>query len=148
MRDWDAQYIKEVRRAAIELSTCLRRQVAAILVIDKRPRSRGYNGSAKGTPHCLEFGCVRDRDNIPSGQQLEHCRGGHAEIGALSGIPMWETQGATLYCTTMPCSICATMIVNVGIRRVVYCDGYGHGLGRDILSSGGVEIVHWQGEEE
>lgn len=143
--NWDARFIEEAYRAR-EWSTCIRRQVGARLVKRKRVIGTGYNGAVRGARHCSEVGCIRERDGIASGKRLEHCRGAHAEAMALLGVPLWETQGSTLYTTTMPCPFCATLIVNVGVVKLFYCEGY-HGLGRDILTSGGVEIVHWKGEE-
>jgi len=144
--DWDARWIKKAYDIS-KWSTCLRRKVGAVLVKDKEPIRISYNGAVKNAPHCSETGCVRERDGIPSGQRLEHCVGAHAEGMAVIKVAAHIVKGATLYTTTMPCPYCATLIVNSGVCRLVYCEDY-RGLGRDILESGGVEIVHLAREEK
>jgi dCMP deaminase len=105
----------------------MRRQVGALLVKDKRILCTGYNGAPSGLQHCPQIGvCLRAHLKIPSGERHELCRGLHAEQNALIqaaklGIAV---DGATLYCTTFPCSICAKMIINAGVVRIVYIEGY------------------------
>ena len=107
-------------------STCLRRQIGAVLVKDKRILSTGYNGAPKGTDHCLTIGCIRNKENIPSGTRHELCRAVHAEQNAIiqcaiHGVPI---AGSTLYCTNQPCTLCAKMLINAHIRRVVFEKSY------------------------
>jgi len=107
-------------------STCLRRQVGAILVKDKRILATGYNGAPAGLRHCQEVGCLRENSSIPSGMRHELCRGLHGEQNviiqaAYHGISI---NGATLYCTNKPCVICSKMIINAGIKKIYYDAGY------------------------
>ena len=120
---------------ASERSTCIRRHVGAVAVKDNHILATGYNGAPKGQIHCYENGCLREEMNVPSGERHELCRAVHAEQNlicqaALHGISL---AGATLYCTNQPCSICAKLIVNAGIKQVIYKDGYPDEMTKDIL---------------
>lgn len=117
---WD-QYFLKIAMLVAERSTCLRHNVGAIVVKKKRIMTTGYNGAAAGVRDCLELGCLRNKLKIPSGTMHEICRAIHAEQNAIIqaarlGI---NIEDATLYCTHSPCIICAKMIVNAGIKRVV-----------------------------
>ena len=120
-------------------STCLRRQIWAVIVTGDVIVSTGYNGNPRGMPHCDEIGCIRDELEIPSGERMEICTGVHAEMNALvfSGP---ASRGGTLYCTIVPCNTCAKMIVNAGIQRVVYSEGYPDVLGVQTLRFSGVKV--------
>jgi dCMP deaminase len=122
---WD-DYFLSLANMVASRSTCLRRKVGAVLVKDKRILATGYNGAPSGLRHCLEIGCMRDKMGIPSGERHELCRGLHAEQNALIQAAKlgFSVDGATLYCTTFPCSICAKMLINAGIIRIVYLEGY------------------------
>lgn len=111
-----------------ERSTCLRRRVGSVIVRDKIVLSTGYNGVPKDLPHCNT--CLRQELNIPSGQRHELCRASHAEGNAIAQAAMngVNINGATIYCTTQPCLYCAKLIVNSGIKRLVYCEDYANGL--------------------
>jgi dCMP deaminase len=124
-------------------STCTRRRVGAILVKNKRILATGYNGAPSGVPHCLDVGCLREQMGIPSGERHELCRGLHAEQNAIlqaahHGVSI---EGADLYCTNLPCIICSKMIINAGIQRVYYLDGYADALSREMLAIAGVDLV-------
>jgi len=124
-------------------STCLRRKVGAVLVKEKRILCSGYNGAPANVPHCRETGCLREKLNVPSGEKHELCRGVHAEQNAIiqaafHGIPV---NGAVLYCTNQPCSICAKMIINAGILAVYYRDGYEDALTLDMFDKAKVSLV-------
>jgi len=103
-------------------STCIRKKVGAVIVKDKRILSTGYNGAPRNLKHCLDIGCIREKNNIPSGTRHELCRGVHAEQNAIiqAAIHGSVIDGATLYCTHMPCILCAKMIINANIKRVVF----------------------------
>ena len=120
-------------------STCLRRQIGAVIVTGDVIVSTGYNGNPRGMPHCDLIGCIRDELNIPSGERMEICTGVHAEMNALvfSGP---GARGGTLYCTIVPCNTCAKMIVNAGIKRVVYSEGYPDVMGFETLKQCGVQV--------
>lgn len=131
---WE-EYFMDITRLVAKRATCLRRQVGAVLVMDKRLLATGYNGAPSGLAHCLEVGCLREKNNIPSGERHELCRGLHAEQNAIiqaayHGI---RIQGATLYCTNLPCVICTKMIINAGIKEIIYASGYGDDLSRQLL---------------
>ncbi|MFC1614194.1 cytidine/deoxycytidylate deaminase family protein [Gemmatimonadota bacterium] len=117
---WDDYFLKMALLAA-ERSTCRRHHVGAVIVRDKRVLATGYNGAAKGVVDCLELGCLRDERNIPSGTQQEICRAIHAEQNAIiqASLHGVSTLNSTMYCTHSPCFICAKMIVNAGIKRMV-----------------------------
>jgi dCMP deaminase len=131
---WDA-YFMEITRLVAQRSTCIRRRVGAVLVKDKRILATGYNGAPSGLPHCLDVGCLREKNDIPSGQRHELCRGLHAEQNVIiqaarHGIPI---QGATLYCTTRPCVICAKMVINANIAAIYFEEGYADELSDQML---------------
>ena len=131
---WE-EYFMEITRLVAKRATCLRRQVGAVLVMDKRLLATGYNGAPSGLAHCLEVGCLREKNNIPSGERHELCRGIHAEQNAIiqAAFHGVRIQGATLYCTNLPCVICTKMLINAGIKEIIYESGYADDLTREIL---------------
>lgn len=139
---WD-EYFMQITDVVAKRSTCLRRQVGAIIVKDKQIISTGYNGAPRGLAHCLDIGCLRDRLGIPSGQRHEICRGLHAEQNAIvqAAYHGVSIEGGTVYCTHQPCFICAKMIINAGLVRVVYSNGYPDELASSILREANVELV-------
>ncbi len=130
----------------VSRSTCRRRQVGAIIVKDKKILATGYNGAPSGLPHCLEVGCLRDELGIPSGERHELCRGLHAEQNAIiqAAYHGVSINGSTLYCTNLPCIICTKMLINAGIMRVVYEDGYADPLARQMWEESKVVIEQFQ----
>ena len=141
---WD-QYFIDITRLVATRSTCLRRQVGALLVKDRCILATGYNGTPAGITHCEDVGCLRERMNVPSGERHELCRGLHDEQNAIiqaarHGV---NIDGSTLYCTTMPCIICSKMLINAGIRRFVYEDGYSDGLAREMVAEAGIDICQF-----
>ena len=137
---WD-EYFMDITRVVASRSTCLRRGVGAVIVKDKRLLTSGYNGAPQGLAHCLEIGCLRERMKIASGERHELCRGLHAEQNAIVQAALHGVQiaGATLYCTHQPCAACAKMIINAGIRRIVFEHPYPDELARDLLTEAGVD---------
>lgn len=138
---WD-EYFSRITREVASRSTCLRRQVGAILVLDKRVLASGYNGAPRGVRHCSEAGCMRAAHNVPSGTRHEWCRGLHAEMNVLiqaanHGI---RVQDATLYSTIFPCSLCAKMLINGGIVRVVAQGDYADPLAKEMFAEAGVKV--------
>lgn len=109
-------------------ATCLRSDVGAVIVRDKHILSTGYNGAPSGMQHCLDIGCIRDLEEIPSGTWKEKCRAVHAEQNAIiqAAIHGISITGATIYCTHQPCMLCAKIIINSNIKRVVYSIPYRH----------------------
>lgn len=120
------EYFMEMAVLISKRSTCLRRRVGAVIVKDKRVLSTGYNGSPKGTRHCEELGCIREQMKIPSGTRHELCRGVHAEQNAIIQAAYFgvSVKDSTIYTTTFPCSMCAKILINAGVKEVVYAEGY------------------------
>lgn len=142
---WD-QYFMDITRLVATRSTCLRRQVGALLVKDRNILATGYNGVPSGISHCDVAGCLRERLNVPSGERHELCRGLHAEQNAIiqaarHGI---NINGSTLYCTTMPCIICTKMLINAGITTIVYEEGYADELAREMIAEASINVVRFE----
>ncbi len=138
---WD-YYFMEIVKLVATRSTCLRRQVGAAFVKNKNILATGYNGAPSGVPHCSEVGCLREQLQIPSGERHEICRGLHAEQNGIiqaakHGINL---SGSTVYTTDSPCIICAKMLINVGVVRIVSWRGYPDSLAQEMLSSAGLGV--------
>jgi len=138
---WE-EYFMDITHLVAKRSTCLRRQVGAVLVKDKKILATGYNGAPSKLEHCLVIGCLREKLGIPSGERHELCRGLHAEQNAIiqaayHGVGI---RGATLYCTNHPCIICSKMIINAGIQRIVYEEGYADALAKQMLKESGTKV--------
>lgn len=138
---WD-EYFIEIARLVASRSTCLRRQVGAVMVKGKNILATGYNGTPSGIRHCSEVGCLRQQMNVPSGERHELCRGLHAEQNAIiqaakHGV---NIDGATLYCTHSPCIICSKMLINSGVKRIVCYDGYPDQLAKAMLDEAGLIV--------
>ena len=138
---WD-KYFLEIATIVSKRSTCLRRQVGAIIVKDKRILATGYNGAPTGIEHCETAGCLREKLKIPSGQRHELCRGLHAEQNALIQAARYgiNVAGGTLYCTNHPCIICTKMLINAGIKDIVILSGYPDQMSRDFLKQAGIKV--------
>ena len=117
---WD-EYFLRIAHLVATRSTCLRRRVGAVVVKEKQVLATGYNGAPSGIEHCDKVGCLRQKLGVPSGERHELCRALHAEQNAFLQAAKHGTSlhGSMLYITTQPCSICAKMIVNVGIKKVI-----------------------------
>ena len=139
--NWDTYFLDIVELVA-RRSTCRRRAVGAGLVRDRRILATGYNGAPSKLEHCLDIGCLREQLKVPSGERHELCRGLHAEQNviiqaALHGV---ITKGSTLYCTNHACVICAKMIINAGIIRIVIRNGYSDSLAAEMLKEAGISV--------
>jgi len=136
------EYFLEIASVVGTRSTCLRNHVGAVIVRDKRIISTGYNGAPRGLAHCLDIGCIRNQENIPSGTMTERCRGVHAEQNAIiqAALHGVSTDGATLYCTHQPCILCAKMIINANIKRVVYLTPYPNPESLEFFGEAGVKV--------
>jgi len=139
---WD-EYFMEITRLVARRSTCLRRQVGAALVKEKNILATGYNGVPAGITHCDRTGCLREQLKVPSGERHELCRGLHAEQNAIIQAAKHGVNiaGATLYCTNSPCIICSKMLINAGIQRIVYEEGYADRLANEMLMEAGIDLV-------
>ncbi len=140
------EYFMEMAQLVSTRSTCMRRRVGAVIVKEKRVLSTGYNGSPKGTRHCEELGCIRVKLNVPSGTRHELCRGVHAEQNAVTQAAYFgiSVDGATIYTTTYPCSMCAKILINAGIKEIVYSEGYADDLSKDLLEEVGMIIREYK----
>jgi len=138
---WD-EYFMSIAYQVAKRSTCIRRKVGALLVRDRRILTTGYNGPPSGLPHCIDVGCLRDKLGVPAGQRHELCRGLHAEQNALiqAAIHGVSVKGATLYCTHYPCSLCAKMLINAGVVKVVVAEEYPDDLARQFFAEAGIEV--------
>lgn len=138
---WDA-YFMDITFLVAKRSTCLRRAVGSLVVKDKRILSTGYNGAPTGIRHCNETGCLRKTLNVASGEKHELCRGIHAEQNAIiqAAYHGVSIKGATLFCTNLPCSICAKMIINAGIIKICYHSGYADAISKEMLNEASVDI--------
>jgi len=139
---WET-YFMDIAMLVAKRSTCTRRSVGAVIVKDKRILSTGYNGAPSGVRHCIDTGCLREKLNIASGERHELCRGIHAEQNAIiqaayHGVSIKE---AVLFCTNLPCSICAKMIINAGIITIYYQDGYADQMSDDMMKEAGVDVL-------
>jgi len=145
---WDT-YFMDITCLVAKRSTCLRRAVGAVLVKDRRLLATGYNGAPSQVRHCAETGCLRQQLNVPSGERHELCRGIHAEQNAIiqAAYHGVSIKGASLFCTNLPCAICAKMIINAGIVRIVYESGYADALSSEMLAEAEVELVKWSSSQ-
>ena len=136
---WD-EYFMSIAYLVSYRSTCLRRKVGAVLVKEKRILATGYNGAPSGLPHCETTGCLREKLKVPSGERHELCRGLHAEQNVILQCAYYgiSTKDSILYLTDTPCGICAKMIVNAKIRKVVHHGFYPDKLALEILQQGKV----------
>lgn len=147
MNKWDIRFM-EMAKLVAGWSSCYKpdRRVGAVVVRDKRILTTGYNGAPSGVSSCVERGeCLRVKQCIPSGTRQEVCYAVHAEQNAIVQAAKLglSLEGATLYCTHQPCSICSRLIINSGIKRVVYDLGYPDAFSLELFEKAGVEIVRF-----
>lgn len=137
------EYFMEIAGVVAKRTTCLRNRVGAVIVRDKRILATGYNGAPRNLAHCLDLGCIRQQQNIESGTRHELCRAVHAEQNAIiqSALHGVSVEGATLYCTHQPCILCAKMIINSRITRVVFANPYPDDEAIRFFKSAGVEVA-------
>ena len=139
---WD-EYFMDITRLVARRSTCMRRQVGAVMVKDKNILATGYNGTPSGITHCDVTGCLREQLQVPSGERHELCRGLHAEQNAIgyaarNGI---KTDECIFYCTMSPCISCAKLCVASGIKAFFYLKPYRLTEGLDFLLTSGVKTM-------
>jgi len=139
---WD-EYFLNIAKLVATRSTCMRRKVGAVVVKNKQILTTGYNGAPTGIVHCDEAGCLRQELGVPSGQRHELCRALHAEQNAFlqaarHGVNLTDS---TLYITTQPCSICAKMLINAGVKKIVMEGEYPDEFALEFIREAGIEIV-------
>jgi dCMP deaminase len=133
----------EIARVVATRSSCMRRQVGALLVKNRQILATGYNGVPRGLRHCSDRGCLREQLGIPSGERHELCRGLHAEQNAIiqaayHGVAI---QGAELFCTHQPCAVCAKMLVNADVTAVYFAGAYPDDLAMEVFEEAGTRLV-------
>lgn len=148
MREWD-EYFMAIARVVASRSSCSRRQVGSIITIDRRIISTGYNGTPRGVKNCNEGGCTRCASSGDSGRDLNYCVCSHAEENAIvqaayHGVAIKD---GIFYTTDSPCTQCCKMILNAGIRKVVYGKDYKDHIGLDLLKDAGIGLTKWGNEE-
>ncbi len=136
------EYFLKIASVVAERSTCLRHHMGAVAVKDKHILTTGFNGAPAGVKDCLELGCLRNAQNIPSGTRTEICRAIHAEQNviiqaALHGISL---DGCTIYCTHTPCVLCAKMMVNARVKRVVIFTKYADDSFKELFREAGITV--------
>lgn len=149
MEKWDKRFM-ELTEEVGSWASCIRRKVGAVIVRDKRVMTTGYNGAPAGIRTCIERGtCMRTELGIPSGTRAEMCFAAHAEQNAIIQAAKYgvNINGSTLYCTHQPCVICAKMIINAGISRVVYKEGYPDEFSLKLFEEAGTKLEKYQEEE-
>lgn len=140
-KEWDKLYLDLAKRYSEETS-CLRRKVGAVITVENRIVTAGYNGAPSGIKSCKEVGdCMRQ--NSESGENLQECLACHAEMNAICQASKLGTsiKNGTLYVTTKPCSLCSKLIINSGIKRVVYLEDYNDVFGEKLLKEANVELI-------
>ena len=152
MDKWDARFM-ELADTISGWASCYKpdRKIGAVIVKNKRIVTTGYNGAPAGIKTCVERGeCLRQKLGIASGTRAELCYAVHAEQNAIIQAARLGSSidGATLYCTHQPCSMCAKMIINSGIRRVVYENGYPDEFSLEFFRETGVTIEKFKEETE
>ncbi|MBS4868958.1 MAG: dCMP deaminase family protein [Eubacterium sp.] len=137
---WD-EYFMSMAELASKRSSCLRRQVGAVIVKNNQVLATGYNGAPKGLPNCCDLGkCLRKEMGIPSGERQELCRAVHAENNAITqcAVNGVSCKGGTLYVTASPCIMCTKQLINAGIIRIVAKEMYPENMGRQMLEESGI----------
>jgi len=136
---------------ASQRSTCLRRQVGAVIVKDKMILATGYNGQPREVTHAAEYGCVREKLSVPSGERHELCRGLHAEQNAIiqAAVHGIKIDQSEIFVTNKPCIICTKMLINAGIKKVFYYKGYASKditskLSDEMMEEAGVELIKYE----
>ncbi len=144
MNKWDKRFI-ELSKFIGAWSSCYKtnRQIGAVIVKDKRILATGYNGAPSGVSSCKERGeCIRILNGVESGTRQEFCYGVHAEQNAIVQAAKFgiSLEGSTLYCTHQPCSVCTRLIINSGIKRVVFDEGYPDDFSLKLFNEAGVIV--------
>jgi dCMP deaminase len=144
------EYFMEMAHVVSMRSTCLRRKVGAILVKNKHILSTGYNGAPKGLKHCSEVGCLREKLNVPSGERHELCRGLHAEQNVIIQAAVFGTsiKDSVLYCTNTPCVVCVKMLINAGVKEIVFSGEYPDELAKKMLDESKIKIRNFKNKQE
>ncbi len=152
MDKWDKRFM-EMSEFVSTWASCYRagRNIGAVIVRDKRILTTGYNGAPAGIVSCRDKGvCLRDQLGIQSGTRQETCYAVHAEQNALIQAAKLgvSVEGATLYCTHQPCTICTRLIINAGIKRVVYKYPYPDEFATKLFEEAGTLVEKYEDLEK
>ena len=147
---WDKRFM-EMARLVGSWSSCykMNRQVGTVIVKNKRILTTGYNGAPSGIESCKDKGyCIRIQNNIESGSRLEFCYSVHSEQNSICQAAKMgiSVEGATLYCTHQPCAVCARLIINAGIKRVVYEDDYNDDFSLKLFEEAGILVERYKSQ--
>ncbi len=144
---WDDYFMKLAQLVATR-STCIRegRKIGAVLVRDKHILATGFNGAPAGMVHCEKIGCIRNQLKIPSGTRQEICRAIHAEQNAIIQCALHgvSSQNSTLYVTHQPCTICTKILINAGVKKIVYYEPYPDKFAQSLINEAGLKLEQWQ----
>lgn len=148
MNKWDKRFM-DMAELVSTWTSCARqgRAIGAIIVKDKRILTTGYNGAPAGILTCRDKGyCMRDQLGIKSGTCAEKCYAVHAEQNAITQAARLgvSVDGATLYCTHQPCTICTRIIINSGIKRVVYKNPYPDEFSMQLFEEAGILVEKFE----
>jgi len=140
------EYFMDISEMVATRSTCLRRKVGAVLVLENRILATGYNGSPTGLRHCDVVGCIRDNQGIDSGRDLHLCRGSHAEANLITQCAKFgiRAEDSTLYINASPCSLCMKLLINVGVKRIFYRELYNDWLALELANEAGLDLVQFE----
>ena len=139
---WD-EYFMSIAQVVASRSNCVKRKVAAVIVLDRRIISTGYNGTPRGTRNCNEGGCPRCNAFVEGGTRLDECLCSHGEENSITQASYHgvSVRGSVLYSTLSPCLICTKLIINSGISEVAYNADYPlGGVSLDLLKEAGVKV--------
>ena len=136
---------------AVKISSnanCIKGKVGAILVKDNKIIAEGVNSVPNGITPCTEETCIRKKLNLKSGENQELCFVVHAEQNALLDAldRKIDVKGSTLYVTKQPCIICAKMLINAGIKKIIYIKAYPDKYSESLLKEANIEIIKFEGE--
>ena len=142
------EYFLKIACVVGKRATCLRKNVGAVIVLNKQVLTTGYNGAPTGLPNCLDIGCIRIKEGIPSGTMHERCRAVHAEQNAIiqAALHGVSVEGGTIYCTHQPCILCTKMLINSGIKRVVFGQEYPDEASLEMLREAGILVEQYTGD--
>ena len=132
----------EICKLMSKRSTCLRAQVGSLLILDNRIISCGYNGAPSKLPHCTEEGCIIGETG--GCKRCTHSESNCVSWAARHGI---RTDGSILYCTMSPCRDCSMLLINAGVKEVIYLDKYRDTSGIDLLTKAGIKVTEYKEDE-
>ena len=142
----------EIAHVVAKRSNCSRRHVGAVIMKSNHILSAGYNGTPRGVKNCFDGGCPRCAGETPSGKGLDECLCVHAEQNAICQAALFghALEGSTIYVTLSPCLTCAKLIINAGIKEVIYDGDYTNFVAtiKKLFKQSGVKIRQYKGKNQ